>query len=332
MVARAVRLALARRGRGRRSRNLRPPAPRSKYWPADIGSANDRGRLLASVVAHFGTLHALVNNAGRAPRVRADLLAATEESFEEVLRTNLQGPYFLTQAVARLFVHNRRQARHAAIVFVTSVSAEMASPQRGEYCVSKAGLSMAAKLFAVRLAADRIPVYEVRPGIIATDMTAGVKEMYDKRIADGLVPGRAMGTARRCGPRGRIALARRHHVRNRNGHSMSTADYPFHGYDKTITNLTLVGRSREARCRGDHPPAGSSRGARRRRCARRGRRASARSDDDRAAGDRADRGDRTHAAVGFSVRRRHRRSMPTPRIAPSTPARSSSSARCSGPR
>ncbi len=145
--------------------------------------------LLSSIVAHFGTLHALVNNAGRAPRVRADILAATEEGFEEVLRTNLQGPYFLTQAVARLLVQQEpRDTAQRAIVFVTSVSAELASPIRGEYCVSKAGLSMAAKLFAVRLAPDRIPVYEVRPGVIATDMTAGVKEMYDKRISEGLVP------------------------------------------------------------------------------------------------------------------------------------------------
>jgi len=161
----------------------------AEYWPADIGSAHDRAQLLASIVARFGTLHALVNNAGRAPRVRADLFAATEESFEEVLRTNLRGPYFLTQAVARLFVQEQaRESAPRAIVFVTSVSAEMASPHRGEYCVSKAGLSMAAKLFAVRLAPDRIPVYEVRPGIIATDMTADVKETYDTRIAEGLVP------------------------------------------------------------------------------------------------------------------------------------------------
>ena len=162
---------------------------RAEYWPADIGRAADRSRLLSSVVAHFGTLHALVNNAGRAPRVRADLLAATEESFDEVLRTNLSGPYFLTQAVARLFVEQQPNAAGArAIVFVTSVSAELASPQRGDYCVSKAGLSMTAKLFAARLAGERIPVYEVRPGVIATDMTANVKEMYDKRIAEGLVP------------------------------------------------------------------------------------------------------------------------------------------------
>ena len=160
----------------------------AEYWPADIGSASDRAQLLTSIVAHFGTLHALVNNAGRAPRVRADLLAATEESFEEVLHTNLQGPYFLTQAVARLLVQQQGESPHRAIVFVTSVSADMASPHRGEYCVSKAGLSMAAKVFALRLAPDRIPVYEVRPGIVATDMTAGVKEMYDKRIGEGLVP------------------------------------------------------------------------------------------------------------------------------------------------
>ncbi len=161
----------------------------AEYWPADIGSPDDRAHLLQSIVAHFGTLHALVNNAGRAPSVRADLLDATEASFEEVMGTNLRGPYFLTQAVARLLVQQTEQeAMRRAIVFVTSVSAEMASPQRGEYCVSKAGLSMAAKLFAARLAPDHIPVYEVRPGIIATDMTARVKEVYDKRIADGLVP------------------------------------------------------------------------------------------------------------------------------------------------
>ena len=161
----------------------------AEYWPADIGRPEDRARLLSSVAGHFGTPDALVNNAGRAPLVRADLLDATSDSFEDVLRTNLQGPYFLTQAVARMFTHARaREGSHRAIVFVTSVSAAMASPNRCDYCVSKAGLSMAAKLFAVRLASEGIPVYEVRPGIIATDMTAGVKEMYDARIAGGLVP------------------------------------------------------------------------------------------------------------------------------------------------
>jgi NAD(P)-dependent dehydrogenase (short-subunit alcohol dehydrogenase family) len=161
-----------------------------EYWAADVGRAADRSQLLASIMSRYGALDALVNNAGQAPRVRADLLSASEESFEQVLRTNLQGPYFLTQAVARLLVRDetRDDAAGRAIVFVTSVSAEMASPHRGEYCVSKAGLSMAAKLFAVRLAPDGIPVYEVRPGIVATDMTAGVRETYDTRISDGLVP------------------------------------------------------------------------------------------------------------------------------------------------
>ena len=162
----------------------------AEYVAADVADAAARTALIDIVRERFGTVDALVNNAGRAPRVRADLLEATEESFDEVLRTNLQGPYFLTQAVARLMLDRRaRDDRFApAIVFVTSVSAEMASPNRGEYCVSKAGLAMTVQLFAARLAAHGINVYEVRPGIIATDMTAAVREIYDKRIADGLVP------------------------------------------------------------------------------------------------------------------------------------------------
>jgi NAD(P)-dependent dehydrogenase (short-subunit alcohol dehydrogenase family) len=166
-----------------------------RYWTADLASAEARAQLVEGVRERYGALHALVNNAGRAPRVRADLLDAAEESFEEVLRTNLQGPYFLTQALARDMLARRSAdpAFQAAIVFVTSVSAELASPNRGEYCVSKAGLSMAARLFAVRLAGHGIPVYEVRPGIIATDMTAAVHASYDQRIADGLVPERRWG-------------------------------------------------------------------------------------------------------------------------------------------
>ena len=160
---------------------------------------------------------ALVNNAGRAPRVRADLLDATEDSFEEVLRTNLQGPYFLTQAVAREMIARGGRRRHGGgIVFITSVSAEMASPNRGEYCVSKAGLAMAAKLFAARLAPHGIPVYEVRPGVIATDMTAGVKDKYDQRIADGLIPDARWGTPTMWAGGGG-AVARRRAVRDRHG-------------------------------------------------------------------------------------------------------------------
>jgi 3-oxoacyl-[acyl-carrier protein] reductase len=165
------------------------------YLRGDLARAEDRARLVAGVTERFGTVDALVNNAGRAPRVRADLLDATEDSFEEVLRANLQGPYFLTQAIARAQVERRREdgTFAASIVFITSVSAELASSSRGEYCVSKAGLSMAARLFAARLAEHGIPVYEVRPGIVATDMTAAVRETYDRRIADGLVPDRRWG-------------------------------------------------------------------------------------------------------------------------------------------
>jgi NAD(P)-dependent dehydrogenase (short-subunit alcohol dehydrogenase family) len=165
------------------------------YVRGDLARREERIRFAEEAVAAIGPINALVNNAGRAPRVRADLLDANEESFEEVLAANLQGPYFLTQAVARDQVERRRldPSFTASIVFVTSVSAEMASPNRGEYCVSKAGLSMAARLFAARLAAYGIPVYEVRPGIVATDMTAGVHDAYDRRIADGLVPEQRWG-------------------------------------------------------------------------------------------------------------------------------------------
>ena len=176
--------------------DLRASGGRVTYEAADIGSRDDRERLVRTLRASCGVVNALVNNAGRAPRIRADILEAGEDSFEELIRVNLQGPYFLTQAIARDQAGRRQEdpGFAASIVFVTSVSAAMASVNRGDYCVSKAGLSMAARLFSVRLAGHGIPVYEVRPGIIATDMTAGVKETYDKRIADGLIPDRRWGT------------------------------------------------------------------------------------------------------------------------------------------
>jgi 3-oxoacyl-[acyl-carrier protein] reductase len=176
--------------------DLRSSGVDVSYEAADLAVHDQRVRLVRAVGDTHGAVNALVNNAGRAPRTRADLLDATEASFEELIRTNLQGPYFLTQAIAREQLL-RRQADSsfaAAIVFITSVSAELVSVNRGDYCVSKAGLSMTARLFATRLAADGIPVYEVRPGIIETDMTANVKEAYDRRIADGLVPERRWGT------------------------------------------------------------------------------------------------------------------------------------------
>jgi 3-oxoacyl-[acyl-carrier protein] reductase len=168
---------------------------RATYFQADVSLVEHRARLAAAIGERYGAVDALVNNAGRAPRVRADILEATEDSFEELIRINLQGPYFLTQALARQMVARKTAdpSFAGAIVFVTSVSAEMVSIARGEYCVSKAGLAMAARLFAARLAPLGIPVYEVRPGIIATDMTAAVREIYDARIADGLVPERRWG-------------------------------------------------------------------------------------------------------------------------------------------
>jgi 3-oxoacyl-[acyl-carrier protein] reductase len=175
--------------------DLRQHGTEVRYQAADLAHRDDRARLVDDVRARFGTVNALVNNAGRAPRVRADLLDATEESFEDLVRTNLQGPYFLTQAIARDQLDRRRAEPgfEASIIFITSVSAEMASVNRGEYCVSKAGLSMTVRLFALRLAEHGIPVFEVRPGIIATDMTAAVSDVYDRRIADGLVPERRWG-------------------------------------------------------------------------------------------------------------------------------------------
>jgi NAD(P)-dependent dehydrogenase (short-subunit alcohol dehydrogenase family) len=160
------------------------------YVRCDVAEPRDRARLLDVLRTGVGVVNALVNNAGRAPAVRADIIDAGEESFDALIRTNLRGPYFLTQAIARAQLARRANDPSfvAVIVFVTSVSAEMASTNRGDYCISKAGLAMAAKLFAARLAPHGIPVYDVRPGIIATDMTAPVQDAYDRRIADGLVP------------------------------------------------------------------------------------------------------------------------------------------------
>ena len=149
------------------------------------------------MLARFGRIDALVNNAGIAPRVRADLTQATEESFEEIVRVNLQGPYFLTQAVARHWLERRPEPALPGghkVVFITSVSADTASVNRGDYCISKAGLSMAAQLWASRLSREGILVVEVRPGLMATDMTAAAKEKYDRLIADGLVPQGRWGT------------------------------------------------------------------------------------------------------------------------------------------
>ncbi|GAB4054700.1 3-ketoacyl-ACP reductase [Spirosoma litoris] len=158
------------------------------YCQGDIASKEDRSEMLQKIEAHFGRLHVLVNNAGVAPKERRDILEATEESFHHVLSTNLQGAYFLTQAAANWIIKQKAEQSDfwGCIINVSSVSATVASVNRGEYCVAKAGLSMATQLFAARLGEFNIPVYEVRPGVIKSDMTAGVTSKYDKLIEDGL--------------------------------------------------------------------------------------------------------------------------------------------------
>ncbi len=166
------------------------------YFRADISEPDERVRLLEEVRERFGQLHVLVNNAGVAPRERNDLLDATEESFDWVLRVNLRGPYFLTQGAARWMIEQKRSDTdfEGCVIFVSSVSATVASTNRGEYCISKAGVAMAAQLWAVRLSEFGIPVFEIRPGIIATDMTAGVRSKYDRMIEDGLLLQARWGT------------------------------------------------------------------------------------------------------------------------------------------
>lgn len=172
--------------------------PGQKFVPirANIASEADRGSLVRETLKIFGRIDALVNNAGIGPRVRADITEASPASFRDVLSTNLEGPYFLTQAVANYWLKEKPVQllrRGFVVIFNSSISALAASLNRGEYCVSKAALSMGAQLWALRLAGDGIQVFELRPGIMATDMTAAVKEKYDAMIAGGTVPMRRWG-------------------------------------------------------------------------------------------------------------------------------------------
>jgi 3-oxoacyl-[acyl-carrier protein] reductase len=160
-------------------------------FKCDISSRKDRDALIVFVREKFGRLDLLVNNAGIAPRQRNDILDATEESFDELLDVNLKGPHFLTQHVARWMAEKGA----GRIVFVTSISSYIVSVNRAEYCISKAGLSMTAALYAVRLAALGVKVFEIRPGIIRTDMISSVEHVYDEKIAAGLLPQRRMGEA-----------------------------------------------------------------------------------------------------------------------------------------
>lgn len=156
---------------------------------SDAASSTDREALVDSIRQRFGRLDLLVNNAGMAPRQRRDMLEATEESFDELIGANLKGAHFLTQAIARWML----EQGSGRIVFITSISSYTVSVNRADYCISKAGLSMSAALYAQRLAPHGIGVFEIRPGIIRTDMIAAVERTYEQRITDGLLPQRRMG-------------------------------------------------------------------------------------------------------------------------------------------
>ena len=166
------------------------------YCQCDVSDAGARVRLLDAIRQRLGRLDVLVNNAGIAPKERHDILDATEESFEQVIRTNLQGPYFLTQAVAKWMIEQKKADANfgGCIITISSISATVASVNRGDYCISKAGVAMATQLWAARPGEFEIPVYDVRPGIIRTDMTSTITARYDKLLAEGLAIQRRWGT------------------------------------------------------------------------------------------------------------------------------------------
>jgi 3-oxoacyl-[acyl-carrier protein] reductase len=172
------------------------PGGDSMLCQGDVSFADDRSRIVDETLSRWGRIDALVNNAGITSLGRRDLLEATEESWDRVLGVNLKGPFFLTQRVAQEMVRLRDQLANytPAIVNITSVSAYALSVNRGDYCVSKAGMSIVTQLFALRLADQGVRVYEVRPGVIESDMTAGAHEQYSQLLADGLAPIRRWGT------------------------------------------------------------------------------------------------------------------------------------------
>jgi 3-oxoacyl-[acyl-carrier protein] reductase len=184
-------------------RRLAPdPGQRFITVGGNVGLHADRARIVEQTLAQLSRIDALVNNAGMAPRVRADIVEASEESFDEVIAVNLKGPYFLSQAVVKHWLSRKGEAPLPGgfkLIIVSSISAYLASINRGEYCISKAGLGMVTKLWASRLATEGVQVFELRPGIMATDMTAGVKDKYDKLIAEGLVPQKRWGTGEDVG-------------------------------------------------------------------------------------------------------------------------------------
>jgi NAD(P)-dependent dehydrogenase (short-subunit alcohol dehydrogenase family) len=166
---------------------------RAEPCRADIGDEDERRKLIEFTKTSFGRLDMLVNNAGVAPDTRADILDASEESFDRLVNINVKGPYFLTQLAARWIIEQGRTGVppvpvRPKIITISSISSYTASVNRGDYCIAKAALSMITSLYASRLAEFGINVYEIRPGLIATDMTKPVKEKYDQLIGDGLTP------------------------------------------------------------------------------------------------------------------------------------------------
>jgi NAD(P)-dependent dehydrogenase (short-subunit alcohol dehydrogenase family) len=182
-------------------KQVRAHSPESIYVQADNSQQQSRHELVSTLEEHFGRLDVLVNNAGIAPSIRADLLDATEASFDELINTNLKGPYFLTQSIAAWMIRQQEADPLAqrSIINIGSISATVASVNRGDYCISKAGIAMATKLWAVRLAQHGISVYEIRPGIMQTDMTKGVQEKYDSLIQGDLLLQKRWGTAEDVG-------------------------------------------------------------------------------------------------------------------------------------
>jgi NAD(P)-dependent dehydrogenase (short-subunit alcohol dehydrogenase family) len=170
---------------------------RAEIFQADIASLEDQDRMCHFIQEKYGRIDVLVNNAGVAPKVRADILDSTAESFDRLITTNLRGPFFLTQRIARWMIAEKQKepVRNPMVINISSISAYTSSINRADYCLAKAGISMMTRLFADRLAESGIPVYEIRPGIIRTDMTAPVSAKYDKMFAEGLTPLRRWGEA-----------------------------------------------------------------------------------------------------------------------------------------
>lgn len=208
-IGRAVALKLSRSGyhvavngtreesrTGNLMEEINAAGPGGIYCQGDISSRKDHERILAQVRAEWGRLNLLVNNAGVGPRVRNDILVADEEEFDRVMGINLKGPWFLTQSVANWMVQQKESDSNwkGCLITIGSISATVVSVNRGEYCLSKAGVAMASRLWAARLAEFDIPAYEVRPGITRTDMTSGVTEKYDRLISEGLTVQQRWGT------------------------------------------------------------------------------------------------------------------------------------------